>query len=138
MSGQPVSFDLIEWPKWIYDTDPACRAVVAMRQLQPDAALGYFETLQHGFYRENRDLTDTAVLLELAEPIDCDKAEFADLIAQQDLAESDYAEARALGAGGFPYLILDTGTEMVPVSVGFSRAENILRKINTLTASTPD
>jgi putative protein-disulfide isomerase len=132
LSGQAVEFGLIDWPEWTYDTGPACRAVVAMRTLAPESALDYFERLQNGFYVQNLDLTDTDVLFELAKSTKCDLERFATLLAEESLAHADYAEARALGATGFPLLLLDTGTDRIPVSTGFTRADRILRTIDVM------
>lgn len=132
LSGQAVKFDLIGWPEWTYDTGPACRAVVAMRTVSPERALSYFEHLQEGFYVHNLDLTDTEVLWDLAKPFECDGVRFASLLAQEDLAQPDFDEARALGATGYPLLLLDTGTDRIPVSTGFTRADRILRTIDIL------
>ena len=38
-SGQPFGFELFERDTFNYDTEPACRAVVAMRSLEPDKTL---------------------------------------------------------------------------------------------------
>ena len=132
MSGQPINFDLIKWPKWTYDTGPSCRAVVAMRTTAPEHAFDYFEAIQRAFYADNLDVTKTEVLIDLAESMGFGSEEFAKLATQPDLADEDYAEARALGANGFPTLILDTGTTRTPVSTGYSKADRIIRSIEVM------
>lgn len=152
LSGQPIGFALTDWPNWTYDTGPACRAVVAMRTVAPRHALRYFDRLQQAFYAHNQDLTNPEVLRGLAErlaversqtdidsdsdsdididvDIDIDIERFASLLATETIAQADFAEARALGATGFPLLLLDTGEDRIPVSSGFNRADRILRTI---------
>ncbi len=132
ISQQPVAFGLTDWPEWTYDTEPACRAVIAVRRLAPTHALAFYERLQHAFYAENLDLTQPAVLGNLATDLDIDRDDFLTLLTDSDAALADFREARALGANGFPLLVLDTGSEQIPVSVGFNRAEGILRTIRVL------
>ena len=132
-SGQPVSFELLEWNDWVYDTGPACRAGVAMRTLAPDHAMRFFEMMQHAFYADNLDVTDTGVLAELASQLGQGGQDFAELLARTDLADDDYAEARRLGAHGFPTLILSNQGDRVPVSSGYSKADQILRTISVMT-----
>jgi len=132
ISQQPVAFDLADWPEWTYDTEPACRAVIAVRRLAPARALAFFEELQHAFYADNLDVTRAEVLADLSAGFGIDRDAFLELLADGDSALVDFQEARALGATGFPLLVLDTGSEQIPVSVGFNRAEGILRTIRVL------
>ena len=76
MSGRPVARDLLEWDSWTYDTELACRAVVAVREAHPDRALEFFDRLQRAFYAENLDTTDPEVLAELGADLGarCDDA----------------------------------------------------------------
>ena len=65
-TGQPFDFGLFERTGWIYDTEPACRAVVTMRLLNPRITLAYKSRVQTAFYAENRDTTRGAVLADIA------------------------------------------------------------------------
>jgi len=38
-SGQPFDFDFFERERFVYDTEPACRAVVAARKNKPSATM---------------------------------------------------------------------------------------------------
>jgi putative protein-disulfide isomerase len=49
--------------KFVYDTEPICRAVVTARRLAPEAdLLAVFRALQRAFYVDGRDTTDGSVL----------------------------------------------------------------------------
>lgn len=41
-SGQPFDFSILDDHTWTYDTEPACRAVVTMRRIDPDRTLNWF------------------------------------------------------------------------------------------------
>ncbi|MEO8600474.1 MAG: DsbA family protein, partial [bacterium] len=68
-SGLPFSTVGIARPGFIYDTEPACRAVVTARILGDDlpsrSILDVFHAIQHAFYAEGRDVTSLQVLAEV-------------------------------------------------------------------------
>ena len=48
-SGQPFNHAFFDREGFVYDTEPACRAVVTMRLLNPPIALGYMHRVQQAF-----------------------------------------------------------------------------------------
>ena len=56
-TGQPFAYAFFAWEGFVYDTEPARRAVVAAQPLAPEATLVYLAAVQHVFYAENRDVT---------------------------------------------------------------------------------
>ena len=68
-SGLPFSTSGMARPNFVYDTEPACRALVAARILSPDlpsrSMLDVFHAIQHAFYAQGRDVTDLQVLAEI-------------------------------------------------------------------------
>lgn len=75
-TGQPFDFGFFDRAEFVYDTDPAARAVVALRRSDPDAALEYFERVQRAFYADNRDVTSAAVLADIAAESGADRDAF--------------------------------------------------------------
>ena len=76
-SGQPFDFAFFEREGFIYDTEPAARAVVAARRLAPEAAFPLYHRIQRAFYAGNRDVTDAGVLSELAAEGGLDRQAFS-------------------------------------------------------------
>ena len=66
-TGQPFTFDGALPEGFVYDTEPACRAIVAARSLAPDCAWTLLGLIQQAFYVQGRDVTQASVLVELAE-----------------------------------------------------------------------
>lgn len=114
-TGQPFDFDFFKRDGFIYDTEPACRAMVTMRGLDPDGVLNYLELLHKSFYAHNQDITDTSVLASLAVGLGVEAAEFTDLFLSAEAREAtlqDFRIARNLGVTGFPTLVaIDHGAE---------------------------
>ncbi|HWV08867.1 MAG TPA: DsbA family protein, partial [Pseudomonas sp.] len=61
----------------VYDTEPACRALVTARHLDVDSVRPLAELIQEAFYTEGRDVTQASVLVELAEQAGLPRIEFA-------------------------------------------------------------
>lgn len=121
-SGQPFDGSVLERQDWVYDTEPACRSVVVVRRLAPDRTLAWFTRIQRAFYVEGRDVTDPGVHAELVGEVGVDPRVFADRMASEEARErtrSDFAEARQLGAMGFPTLVFRDGDDTVTVTRGF-------------------
>ncbi len=97
---------------WTYDTEPACRAVVTMRLLNPLVALAYKSAVQRAFYAEGRDTTRDAVLADIAGEMGVEREMFfAELISEEARKETqrDFVAARAAGVHGFPTLLAGDG-----------------------------
>jgi putative protein-disulfide isomerase len=107
-SGQPFDYGFFDRDGFVYDTDPAARAVVIVRSLRPALALDFLERVQRAFYAENQDVTDPQVLAELAAGFGLDRADFLSLHAgpvAKEEAWRDYAISQRAGVTGFPTLI---------------------------------
>jgi putative protein-disulfide isomerase len=121
-TGQPFTFSFFDRDGFVYDTEPACRAVVAVRSLRPDAALDYFRAVQGAFYKDNRDVTRAAELAHLAQPFGIDADTFATLFAAREVAEAtraDFAVAPALGLSGFPSVLIGEDNSYAVLTSGY-------------------
>ncbi|MEZ5842487.1 MAG: DsbA family protein [Hyphomicrobiaceae bacterium] len=110
-SGQVFDHAFFERDGFIYDTEPACRAVVAMRRRAPGKALAMMSAISAAFYAGNRDTTDTGVLADVAAGLGEERDEFvADLLAPETRNETvgDFQFAQQAGVGGFPCLVAGT------------------------------
>ena len=113
-TGQPFDFARFQAREgWIYDTEPACRAVVTMRLVNPDVALAYKGRVQRAFYAEGRDTTRDAVLADVAAEVGLDREMFfAELVSEEARREAqrDILAAQRAGVRGFPTLLAGDGT----------------------------
>jgi putative protein-disulfide isomerase len=134
-SGQTFGPSGLDRPGFVYDTDPAARAVVALRQRDPAGALGFLHALQRAFYAGGQDITDPAVLADLAGEHGQDPAGFAEAIGAEDVKQEtwrDYAIARGAGVSGFPTLILGPQADgtYLPITRGFQPMAAVLPLIS--------
>ena len=107
-TGQPFDMDFFNREGFVYDTEPACRAVVTARRLMPRMALPFMARIQQAFYAENRDMTAPEAIAEVAEEAGFDRAAFAEAFASPETRNEtfrDFLTAQSLGIHGFPTLI---------------------------------
>ena len=107
-TGQPFDMGFFAREGFVYDTEPACRAVVTARRLMPHMALPFMARIQQAFYAESRDMTAAQTIAEVAEEAGFDRAGFAQAFASPEVRNEtfrDFLTAQSLGIRGFPTLI---------------------------------
>ena len=109
-TGQPFSNILFEKEDFEYDTYPACKAVVAVRELWGDEkSFDYLHRIQKAFYAEGRDITKLDVLSELLEETSENIKHFRDFYQTaraEILMQHDFSKARSMGANAFPSIVI--------------------------------
>lgn len=121
-TGQPFDRSGLDREDWTYDTMKADTALVTMRTLEPDHVLPFLTRLQRAFYAEATDLTDSAVYSDLAAEFGIDGDSFVDVLESEEMFRTtwhDFAEARSLGATGFPSLYLRDDSVPYTVTRGY-------------------
>ncbi len=109
-TGQAFSDRLFEKESFDYDTYPACKAVITVRELfGMESAFSYLHTIQEAFYTRAEDITNMDVLIGLLERPESDKNVFRTFYESeraQLLMEHDFAKARSMGANAFPSVVV--------------------------------
>jgi putative protein-disulfide isomerase len=140
-TGLPFSYDALSSPGFIYDTEPACRAVVAARTLAPGAALPVFHAIQHAFYGEGKDVTQGDVLAEIGSRaltdagFAIDAARFRETWADADTVaatRADFEQTQRWEVTGFPTLVLEHGGRLDLVSRGYTKVEDLVEAMQEL------
>ena len=107
-SGLPFDAAVLEREGFVYDTDPAARAVVVVRRESQDLALRFLGATQRAFYAENRDVTSADTLGDIAADFGLDRSAFLEAWASEDAKKEtwgDYALSQRAGVTGFPTLV---------------------------------
>ncbi len=131
-TGQPFQFEGALPDGFVYDTEPACRAVVTMRELRPEVVLEYLHDIQQAFYAQGQDIKLGDVLAELAGRQGVDEALFTELWQSDGMrlaTAGDFERKDQYGIMGFPALLVDTGQRMRLVSMGYQDYDTICRQI---------
>jgi putative protein-disulfide isomerase len=130
LTGQPFDPALADQEGFVYDTDPAARAVVLARRTSMDAGLDYLEAAHRAFYAQGRDVTKPEVLGDLAAEQGFDRSAFLTALADEGLSREtwrDYAVSQRAGATGFPTVVLGPNADgtYALVTRGYNAAEAI-------------
>lgn len=140
VSGLPFDMTGLDKPDFIYDTEPACRAVVTAKILTEDMPtkinFAVFQTIQHAFYAEAKDVTDELVLAEVAvqalnayENSDVfDVASFLETLHSAESKEETrqhFEQVQRWGVRGFPMLLLVREDGLHTLSSGYSKSDEI-------------
>jgi len=134
-TGQEFSYDILGHPDFIYDTEPASRAVVVMRDLKPAKTLEFFKAVQKLFYKENKDTRNVmnyeALVSSYGVDFDMFKSKFLSEEYQAKTKE-DFIYAQKMGIRGFPSMVMKVGAEYFLLSNGFAPAASISDKIKNM------
>jgi putative protein-disulfide isomerase len=109
-TGQPFSNVLFEKEDFEYDTYPACKAVVTVRELWgKEKSFDYLHRIQKAFYVEGRDITKLELLSKLVEETGKNVKDFEDFYQTpraEILMQHDFSKARSMGANAFPSVVI--------------------------------
>jgi putative protein-disulfide isomerase len=121
-SGLPFDDAMLMSPGFVYDTEPACRAVVTAREMQGDA-IKLLKAIQAAFYRDARDVTDDEVLIAIAAENAFAENTFAEKLrsdAMREATRTDFQLAASIGVRGFPMLCAARGNELHAITNGYA------------------
>jgi len=130
-AGVPFDPAALARDGFVYDTDPAARAVVVARREGDDLALRYLGRAQRAFYAEARDVTSGEVLADLAEEFGLERAAFLRAWSSDEARKDtwrDYAISQRAGVTGFPTLVGGPNAEGVygVVTRGYAPPEQVV------------
>jgi putative protein-disulfide isomerase len=137
-SGQPFSAALLERTDFVYDTEPACRAVVTVRENAPHLALSMMFAVQRAFYAQGLDVTRGEVLADVYATVcaeagesDFDTSAFSVAWASEPIKETtrnDFALTQEWGIGGFPTLLAVHGERPHLIAPGYMKAPALIER----------
>jgi len=137
-SGLPFDDAALAREGFVYDTEPACRAVVAVRATDAARALPYLKRVQRAFYADGRDVTQPGMLADLAAEEGLDREVFLAAHASQearDAVRQDFAATQQTGVTGFPTLaVAYPDRRYYLVTAGFARAADLADRLARIDA----
>lgn len=133
VTGQPFQFEGAMPEGFVYDTEPASRAVVAVSLIDPQAVFPFFKAVQAAFYVGQQNVTDRVVLSQLAVKVRLDAQRFLQTF-ESDMARSKtvahFNKARQWGVHGFPSIIRQSGTDYSLLAAGYCSFEELRPKLD--------
>ncbi len=135
-SGQPFRYETLDKSERIYDTEPSCRAVRTMRELNPAAEYDFFKEVQKAFYRDGLEMDKLDTYLSLLPKFEVDEKRFAELFDSEELklqTTYDFHQSRDWGISGFPALVLGWEGQLYLISKGYSQRDSLFHIIDQIT-----
>jgi putative protein-disulfide isomerase len=142
-TGLPLSEDALSRENFIYNTEPACRAVVAARMLEPKATLFVFHEIQRAFYAEGKDVTQGNVLASVVSAaltqagFPTNEATFLaawNSDATRLATREDFKQAQSWEIHGFPTLVLERDGQLDLVTSGYVEMPTLIDLLQGLVA----
>ena len=127
-TGQPFNFDFDVPEGFVYDTEPACRAVVTVRELDDTLVFGYLREVHRAFYLKNRNVVDTEILADIAVDTGIPRSDFLTRFEAADTRQKtldDFAQALEWGIRGFPSVVLRERDRLRLLTVGYQGLESL-------------
>lgn len=129
MTGQEFKYDILNQTSLLYDTEPACRAVIVASELKPEIKYDFFKAVQESFYYHNDIPGATETYAKIAVRFGINKStfvkQFEDAKAKTD-TQAEFELAQAMGVRGFPSLMVKIDGKVYFVSNGFQKAGRII------------
>ena len=127
-SGQPFNDALLMQENFVYDTEPACRAVVTARSMQQTDVLAFMQAISTAFYRDARDITNVEIPGDIAAEKGIDRADFSEALksdGMRDAVKRDFSFSQSHGIQGFPTLCAGRSEQLQVITNGYASVETI-------------
>lgn len=125
----------MQQPGFVYDTEPASRATVAVRAHWPQHTWRYFKAVQQAFYAGGRDVTRRDTLAAIAEETGLPRGNFETAFEAEDTrlaTRLDFSQAQHWGIRGFPALLAEIGGELHLVAHGYLPETDLRERLAAL------
>lgn len=145
-TGLPFAQGAMEREDFVYDTEPACRAVVSARILAPDTTLYVLHEIQRAFYALGEDVTNARVLADVCAAamtsagVPTDASTFLATWASEEAIRAtneDFLQAQRWGITGFPTLVLERDGQLDLVTSGYVPMPTLIELLQALVDGTP-
>lgn len=135
VTGQPFNLRLLERDTFQYDTEPACRAVVAARPLLKGSELEFFGAVQKKFYVDSEDPKEPGFYQDICAEFGIDYAEFLRRFESAEVRAATRAEFqlnRSWGVNSYPTVLVNVKGRRTSMVNGFASYEDMLHRLQRL------
>ncbi len=131
-SGQEFRYDIFERDSFNYDTEPACRAIVAARPFVKNKELEFFASVQENFYVNNQDPSDIIFYQKICDEFKVDFDAFKVRFNSTEIKKETHQEFqlnREWGVRGYPTLLIIKNNKVEVLANGFFQKDKIIQSI---------
>jgi len=120
---------------FIYDTEPACRAVISIGTLAAEKAFPFFTLIQQSFYQYGIDVSQEDNLASLAHECGIKPEIFLETFRSEQLIKATkqhFEQTQSFEVRGFPTLILQKDKQYHSLCRGYKGYEALSRELDEL------
>lgn len=135
VSGKQFNYEILENMEVLLDSEPASRATMIVRSMNPAKEFDFFKMVQQSFYMHNADLNDIDTYIPILQKLRLDKDHFELAFRSPEMnyaVKNEFQTAARMGVNTFPTLLLMKDGEYFQVSKGFTTAEKIISRVRNV------
>jgi len=138
-SGQEFNYSLFDKEAFNYDTEPACRAVSIVKQMDSSKALDFYRNVQYGFYVDNNDPNELVFYESICNKLNIDFNKFSESFNSEIgkiLVNIDFQKTQEFGISGFPTIVLQIDDKLENIVRGYATFDAIQTRVESLLSTT--
>lgn len=131
-TGQVFTFSGAMPEGFIYDTEPASRAVITVATFNPDVVFQYFKSVQAAFYVDQIDVTRLENLAKLAGEHGVSTDQFSRFFLGEEARQKTmyhFQATRQAGVTGFPSLVIQRESAHQFITRGYRPLDELENQI---------
>lgn len=129
---QPFDYRFFKQQNFVYNTEPACRALLCVRLLRPALLLEVLRAFHSAFFSDGLDLKDTAVLVRLVGLFGIRENLFLALFESEEIRrqmEEEFSYVDSIGATTFPSALVQTGQGVAKIAHGYVPLDQLEQRL---------
>ncbi|MBD1395545.1 DsbA family protein [Pontibacter sp. JH31] len=128
----PFNYSLFLNESYVYNTEPACRALHVVRRLRPALTLEVLRALHSAFYADGLNLADPAVLASVIRPFGINESLFYTLFEADEIieeTEKEFEFVEMLGVTDLPSVYIEGGMGPELLVRGFCQLDELEERL---------
>ncbi|WP_242693092.1 DsbA family protein [Sabulibacter ruber] len=124
----PFDYSFFLQKETVYDTEPACRALLTVRHLRPGLVLEVLRALHSAFYADGLDISDPQVLVDVVRPFGIDENLFLAVFETEEIyrqTQEEFSRVEQMGVTTLPSVYLDHPNGPRLISRGFCELDDL-------------
>ncbi|RDV16278.1 DsbA family protein [Pontibacter diazotrophicus] len=129
---QPFDYRFFRQRDYVYNTEPACRALLCVRLLRPALLLEVLRAFHSAFFVDGQDLKDTGVLVRLVGLFGIRENLFLALFESEEIMqqmEEEFSYVDSIGATTFPSALVQTGQGIEKIAHGYMALDQLEQRL---------
>ncbi|GAB3532393.1 DsbA family protein [Pontibacter brevis] len=129
---QPFDYRFFKQRDFVYNTEPACRALLCVRLLRPKLVLEVLRAFHSAFFVDGLDLKETAVLVRLVSLFGIRENLFLALFESDEIMqqmEEEFSYVDSIGAATFPSVLVQTGRGVEKLVHGYVPLDQLEQRL---------